>query len=66
VLQAVQNNASVYLHAVFVPSGASPNPSGKLLPRAGWVLVLLQLGDSTVLLGVAAEEVGFHRFEQSL
>jgi len=30
-LQAVMNNGSVYIHAIFTPTGASPNPSGALL-----------------------------------
>jgi hypothetical protein len=29
VAQAVQNNGSVYVHLVFTPTGASPNPTGE-------------------------------------
>lgn len=32
-LQAVQNNGSVYVHAVFTPTGASPNPQGEPMAR---------------------------------
>lgn len=28
-MQAVQNNGSVYVHAVFTPTGGSPNPQGE-------------------------------------
>ncbi len=31
---AVQNNGSVWVHAVFTPTGASPSPKGELLQRA--------------------------------
>ena len=29
ILQAVQNNGSVYVHSIFTPAGASPNPKGE-------------------------------------
>lgn len=32
---AVQANGSVYVHAVFVPTGASPNPKGRLTSPLG-------------------------------
>lgn len=33
--QAVQNNASVYVHAVFTPTGASPVPTDEFFDRTG-------------------------------